>query len=436
MPFISSLWSVPFMGIVLSMSFLPLLCPKFWEKYAFSVPLFWSAAYLFSVGCFFGVAEILPAVVEPLLADYIPFMALIFALYVVSGGIFVDFPGRRGPFFNTAFLFFGSVIAGWIGTTGATALLIRPFLRANSGRKYTVHLPVFFIFLVANAGGAATPLGDPPLFMGFLKGIDFFWFIRHLYLFLTCTVLLLCALFFAIDFLLFRREAAVVSVPDENKSVEFEGKINLILTAAILAAVMFCNFDGEFSLCGGKFSRSSLTRSAFLLIIALISMKITPTGIREKNMFSSEPIKEVAQLFAGIFITVTPIISILHQGSNGTFGGLFDWMAPGGEFLAERCFWVSGLLSSVLDNAPTFLIFFHMTAGDPGVLMTTKSHILTAFSLSTVFMGALTYIGNAPNLIVKSVSLQYGAKVPSFLGYMVWSAAVMLPILTLISRFL
>jgi Na+/H+ antiporter NhaD/arsenite permease-like protein len=170
--------------------------------------------------------------------------------------------------------------------------------------------------------------------------------------------------------------------------------------------------------------------------VSLISLIITPSKIREKNDFSFAPIKEIAELFAGIFITVAPVISILSQGSDGAFGRLFDWIAPGGEFAASRCFWVSGILSSILDNAPTFLIFFHLTAGDPNVLMTAKANVLTAFSISTVFMGALTYIGNAPNLIVKSVAVSRGIKVPSFLGYVAWSAAILLPIFAVISYFL
>jgi Na+/H+ antiporter NhaD/arsenite permease-like protein len=418
------------------MSFLPLLGPKFWEKYSCYVPLFWSAVYLLPVSYCFGFSKIAPAIFEPILADYIPFIILIATLYVVSGGIFVDFPRGNGPLFNSLFLFFGSIVAGWIGTTGAAALLIRPFLRANLGRRHTTHLMVFFIFLVANVGGAATPLGDPPLFIGFLKGIDFFWFIKHLYPFLFGTTTVLCLLFFIIDFILFRIDLGISYDKGNEPVFRIQGSSNIILIILILLSVIFCNFKGGFMLCGENFSYSSILRNFLLLLISLISLKITPDEIRIKNSFSLAPIKEIAELFAGIFITVTPIINILHQGINGEFRNLFQWIAPQGEFIADRCFWVSGALSSILDNAPTFLIFFHLTAGDPHVLMTLKSNILTAFSLSTVFMGALTYIGNAPNLIVKSVSITHGLKVPSFLGYMIWSFAILLPIFAAISCFL
>ncbi|MDR2158129.1 MAG: sodium:proton antiporter [Holosporaceae bacterium] len=436
MEFTSALWSVPFLGIILSTSFLPLTCPKFWEKYSCYTPLFWTIAYLLFVFLFFGASKIFEAVFEPIFAEYIPFIILISTLYVVSGGIFVDFPRGYGPLFNTGFLLCGSVVAGWIGTTGAAALLIRPFLRANSGRKHSAHLMVFFIILVANIGGAASPLGDPPLFIGFLKGIDFFWFVKRLYPILCGATLALCLIFFLMDSFFFRIDRGVYNRRENEPILTIKGYGNIALIGGVLLAVIFCNFQGEFNLFNENFSYASLLRNILLLAISLISLKITPSQIREKNSFSFVPIKEVAELFAGIFITVAPVINILRQGANGEFYRLFEWIAPNGEFVAARCFWVSGILSSILDNAPTFLIFFHLTSGDPNVLMTAKSNILTAFSISTVFMGALTYIGNAPNLIARSVSADYGIKVPSFLGYMGWSFAILLPIFVIISYLL
>ncbi|MDR2067571.1 MAG: sodium:proton antiporter [Holosporaceae bacterium] len=436
MEFSSFLWACPFLGIVFSMSFFPLLFPNFWHKYASCVPLFWSLIYLVFVAYFFGVFQIFNAVCEPLLEDYLPFIILIAALYAVSGGIFVDFPRANGPIFNALFLLFGSVLAGWIGTTGASTLLIRPFLRANAGRKKCSHLVVFFIFLVANIGGSATPIGDPPLFIGFLKGIDFFWFIKHLYPVIFGATFALIALFLVIDSILFKNDPA----KDRNRGAEsafiLRGKINLLLMAAILLIVIFCNFSGEISLYGHRFSYSSIIRNGSLVIIALISLRITPKEIHKRNGFSVAPIREVAELFAGIFVTVAPIISMLQQGADGTFGNVFRWMAPSGEFIANRCFWASGLLSSLLDNAPTFLIFFHLTSGDAQALMTVKSHILATFSISTVFMGALTYLGNAPNLMVRSIAKHYSIKTPSFLGYLLWSCAILLPIFAVISAYL
>ncbi|MDR1375796.1 MAG: sodium:proton antiporter [Holosporaceae bacterium] len=433
MEFSSFLWVCPFCGIVFSMSFFPLLFPNFWRKYACYVPLSWSLIYLVFVAYFFGLSQIVDAIFDPLLVDYLPFIILIATLYIVSGGIFVDFPRGNGPIFNALFLLFGGFLAGWIGTTGASMLLIRPFLRANAGRKRCSHLVVFFIFLVANIGGSATPIGDPPLFIGFLKGIDFFWFIRNLYPIIGSTIFALVALFLIIDFILFKGDPATGRNGAAQSVFVLEGKVNLFLMAAVLFIVISCNFSCEVSLWGHKFNYSSILRNGLLVAIALISLRITPREIHKKNGFSAAPLREVAELFAGIFITIAPIISILQQGVNGALGGVFRWIAPAGEFIANRCFWASGLLSSLLDNAPTFLIFFHLTSGDAQTLMTVKSHILAAFSISTVFMGALTYLGNAPNLMVRSIAEHHAVKTPSFMEYLLWSSVILLPIFAVIS---
>jgi Na+/H+ antiporter NhaD/arsenite permease-like protein len=250
------------------------------------------------------------------------------------------------------------------------------------------------------------------------------------------TISFLCLLFFVTDYFLFKADQRLSYENTGEPLFKVQGLMNVALTAIILLTVIFCNFDGTFKLGEQNFSRSAFLRNIILLLVSMVSLKFTSAEIREKNSFSLAPIKEIAGLFAGIFITVTPITEMLHQGPNGAFGCLFKWITSNGEFIASRCFWFSGILSSVLDNAPTFLIFFHLTSGDPNILMTVKSDILTAFSVSTVFMGALTYIGNAPNLIVKSISVSYGLRVPSFLGYMAWSITVLIPVFVIISLFL
>lgn len=436
MDFSNLLWLVPFFGIIFSMSFLPLLCPNFWHKHSGKVPMFWTVLYLSSVCYVFGFFKIFEAILDPIVVHYIPFIVLIASLYITSGGIFLDFPRGYGPIFNVCFLFLGSMLAGWIGTTGAATLLIRPLLRVNADRRYKTHILVFFIFLIANIGGLATPLGDPPLFIGFLEGVDFFWFIKHLYPFLLCTSLALCFLFFVIDSVLFYRDPGIYVNRTDEPIFILHGIRNLGLIILILSLVIFCNFKSEFSLFDIKFSYASLIRNVSLAAIALFSLKITRSEIRQKNCFSMEPIKEVAELFAGIFITVTPIIYILHKGCDGELKFLFDWMTSNGEFIATRCFWASGVLSSILDNAPTFLMFFHLTSGNAIELMGAKSNILIAISISTVFMGALTYIGNAPNLMVKSISEDYGVEAPSFIGYLLWSITILVPIFFIVSMFL
>lgn len=436
MDFSSALWAIPFLGIILSMSFFPLAFPQFWDRYGGCVPFFWSAVYLIAVGYVFGISEIFPAIFKPLAGHYVSFIVLISALYIASGGIFVDFSHKHGPLFNTMFLFCGSLLAGWIGTTGASVLLIRPLLRANSERAYKTHLVIFFIFLISNVGGAATPLGDPPLFLGFLEGVDFFWFIRNLFPYILFTSGSLCFLFFIVDTFLYRSEVKQSSECGNLSGFTVEGGTNLFLVLCILLTVILCNFEGEFELLGDKYSYASALRSVILGAIAIISLKFTSQVPREKNYFSFAPIREVAELFIGVFITVAPIIHILHKGSAGELKFIFDWIAPAGEFIADRCFWASGLLSSILDNAPTFLIFFHMISGNAVEMMTAKANLLTTISISTVFMGAVTYIGNAPNLMVRSISKDYGVSTPTFAGYIVWSVAILFPLFYLITRFL
>lgn len=437
MEFSSLLWTIPFLGIIFSMSFMPLLCPKFWHKYGMYVPAFWTVTYLFFIGYAFSPTHIFAATYEPIFDHYIPFIVLISALYIVSGGIYIDFPRSNGPMFNVTFLFLGSLLSGVIGTTGAATLLIRPLLRANIQRRYKTHILVFFIFLVANIGGISTPLGDPPLFIGFLEGVDFFWFIKNLYQYQFATTLILCFIFFSMDMFLLKTEQYVLPKEIERDSyIVLRGKRNIILILCILATVIFCNFKNTFELFGENFSYASLLRNVILILIGVVSLLITPPSIREKNSFSLEPIAEVVNLFASIFITVTPIITMLHQGVDGPLKFIFDWIAPAGNVVAAKCFWASGLLSSILDNAPTFLIFFHMLSGNAQELMTVKSQLLTAISISTVFMGAITYIGNAPNLMVRSIAANYGIEAPSFVGYMLWSLAFLIPIFLGISLLL
>ena len=436
MDFCSVLWAIPFLGIIFSMSFVPLIAPKFWHKYSDATPFFWTALYLVGVCCVFGLRQTVIATVEPIASDYISFVVQIATLYIISGGIYMNFPRGQGPIFNVTLLFIGSVLAGWIGTTGAATLLIRPFLRANAKRKHKTHLMVFFIFLIANIGGAATPLGDPPLFIGFLNGIDFFWFIKHLYPVLFGTIFALCTIFFIVDLILFKKDTGNYFVKRDDAIFEIKGYRNLFFLIVVLFTVILCNFDGGFYIGGEFFHYSSLLRNFILIAVSFISIKTTPKIIREQNDFSYAPIIEIATLFVGIFITVTPIIHILHKGTEGSLAFIFNSITDNGEFILSRCFWISGLLSSILDNAPTFLIIFHLASGDAQVLMNAKASLLMSFSISTVFMGALTYIGNAPNLMVRSISQSFGVKVPSFLGYMVWSVGILIPLFFIISKFL
>lgn len=437
MDFTSIMWGIPCIGIIFSMSFIPLISAKFWNEYNKHVLIFWTTIYAVCAGFVFGATNTLQSIAEAIFSDYISFIIQISTLFIVSGGIFINLARKSTPLFNTVFLFGSSILAGWIGTTGTATLMIRPILRANSHRHYRVHLMVFFIFLVANIGGAFTPLGDPPLFVGFTNGIDFFWFVKHLYPYIFGTLFFLCGLFFVIDSSLLRKEIREERfseiVDDEPPEFVIKGKFNIVLLGLVLLTVMFCNSDATFTVFHEKYHWSSVIRNIILVSISLISLKFTPKTIRERNHFSMAPIQEVAELFAGIFITATPIIEILHQGRQGSLHWIFEQITHNGEFVLKKCFWISGLLSSILDNTPTFLIFFHLTSGNAQDLMTTHADLLTSFSIATVFMGALTYIGNAPNLMVRSISKNYGVKVPSFLEYMGWSFGILIPVFLVIS---
>lgn len=438
--FSSLMWLVPFFGIILSMSFLPILVPIFWSKYSAYVPAFWTLVYLSFVFVSFDVNFLMHSVFESIAAEYLPFIILIASLYITSGGIYVEFKTKNIIIFNSIFLFLGSIIAGWIGTTGAAMLLIRPFLRINKARKYKTHLVIFFIFLISNIGGAASPLGDPPLFIGYINGIDFFWFIKNLFPYWIGSICALCIVFFIVDSVIYNKHDKCNEKIKANDSQAFsmsmKGQRNVFLIFMILSIIIFVDSDMKFSIFGVVCKEASLYRNLALTIVSCLSLVITPKAIREKNEFSFTPIREVSELFAGIFITVTPIIQMLHQGASGSLKFIFDIVAPNGEILPQKCFWISGVLSSVLDNAPTFLIFFHMASGDAQALMTSQSHLLIAISLATVFMGAMTYIGNAPNLMVKSISEKHKVEMPSFLGYIGWSILFLVPIFIIISAFL
>lgn len=239
-----------------------------------------------------------------------------------------------------------------------------------------------------------------------------------------------------IDTFYFKMETGKFDLSRDNVSFSINGTRNLLLLIMVLLTVILCEFPGEFNFAGESYNYSSVLRNILLVSISILSLKVTHKNVRELNGFTMAPIREVAEFFIAIFITVSPILSILEKGSNGALSFIFDWIAPNGQFVLSKCFWASGLLSSILDNAPTFLIFFHMSSGNAVELMTTKASILMSFSISTVFMGALTYIGNAPNLMVRSIAESNNIKVPSFLGYLGWSVTILVPIFLVISYLL
>ncbi|MBU6438388.1 MAG: sodium:proton antiporter, partial [Betaproteobacteria bacterium] len=353
--------------------------------------------------------------------------------YVVAGGIYLRGNLHGSPALNTALLGVGAVLASVMGTTGASMLMIRPVIRANDNRRHAAHVVVFFIFIVANAGGALTPLGDPPLFLGFLKGVDFFWTLRHLWPQTLFLVGVLLALFFAIDTFYFRREPALARDPTpDTHRLGFIGGVNFWLLGAVVGVVLLSGVwhpGVSLQVAGVDLALEGLVRDAGLLGVIALSLALTPKEAHERNHFSWAPIREVAVLFGGIFLTIIPVIALLRAGVNGPFGPVVAAVTGGdGRPDPFMYFWVTGALSSFLDNAPTYLVFFNTAGGDATQLMGALAPTLAAISTGAVFMGANSYIGNAPNFMVKAIVEERGIRMPSFFGYMAWSGTVLLPL--------
>ena len=432
--------AIPFLGIIFSISFWPLINGNFWHKNSRRILFAWSIVYVLMQILCNGVTVASFSVCESLLKHYIPFILLIASLFIVTGGIFVDFPKiRHGALTNSLFLFFGSVLAGWIGTTGAASLLIRPMLRLNEHRKYRTHVIMFFILLIANIGGVASPIGDPPLYIGYLEGMDFFWPIKNLWHYLFLILISLCFVFFVIDKYLWNKEDSTKEGElrhGPGSIVTLHGKRNVILLIAILASLVFCRSNENFEILGIYLNKGAVIRDSILLGICILGGKFYSKIAHQKNEFSYAPLIEVVEIFLAIFITVAPLLDMLALGVDGPFSSIFKFIAPHGEMSTLKAFWGCGLLSSLLDNSPTFLIFFYMAGGDAIKLMGEHANILKAIVMSSVFMGGLTYIGNAPNFVVKSIAVSNGVCMPGFLKYILISSCILLPVFVAISLLL
>lgn len=428
------LWLLaPFVGLLLSIAIMPLTIGDWFEHNRnkaivagfFGLPVLTYLWLGFAPG---GGEEIVHTARE-----YVSFMVLLAALFTISGGIYITGNLLGTPRTNVSFLLVGAVLANIVGTTGAAMVLIRPILRANSERTHTKHVVIFSIFVICNLGGLLTPLGDPPLFLGFLRGVDFFWTLRLLPQWLV-GVGLTTAIFLVLDIYLYRREPAKALRDDAQDYVPMrvKGKINLLFLAGVVLAVLFSD---RLSAAGEAIGFPFL-REALMVAMLLLSLGFGPSGTRASNFFSWRPIIEVAVIFAGIFATMVPALAIL-RAHGGSLGLTQPW----------HFFWATGALSSFLDNAPTYLAFTSTAQGYLGVgdmtgLMSTQVHaaigsapaaFLAAISTGAVFMGANSYIGNAPNFMVKAIAEHQGVRMPSFGGYMVYSGAVLLPIFAIVT---
>ena len=435
------LWScIPFACMLLSIALCPLLMAEFWHHHFGKISAFWAV----SLGLPFLIVfkgDALYEILHIILADYVPFIILLWSLYTVSGGILLRGKLRGTPVVNMIMLIIGTALASWMGTTGAAMLLIRPFLRANNYRKNRTFMVVFFIFLVANIGGSLTPLGDPPLFLGFLHGVSFFWtfnILPHMML----VVILLLAIYFFLDTYHYRKEG--VSAPEEDEikqPLKLEGIHNFIFLAGIVGAVLMSGIVdwGEVNTFGVHRAVQDWTRDILLIIMGILSLVTTKRSLREDNDFTWFPIVEVAYLFIGIFITMIPCLLILKAGSDGALAFLVN-----GVTQPHHYFWVTGALSSFLDNAPTYLTFFNTALGSfyagmteaeaVPLLMTENAIYLKAISAGAVFFGACSYIGNAPNFMVRSISEEAGTPMPSFFGYILkYSLISLIPVFVVVN---
>lgn len=431
---------VPFVGLLLSIAVLPLAAPRFWHHHYGKVTVAWALLGILPIVKDFGATVALNEILHVALLDYVPFAILLTTLYTVTGGVCITGRLVGTPEANAAMLGIGTLLAGFMGTTGASMLLIRPILCANEARRYKAHIFVFFIFLVSNVGGALSPLGDPPLFLGFLRGVEFFWPTVHLLLPTATVAAVLLSLFYSIDTVLYRREVAeglhpVLPANGEGR-LAIEGGINLALLFAVLMAVLASgkiDLLGTTKINGLRLDLDGVLRDVVLLGLAILSLYLTAPSVRTSNNFNWGPMAEVALLFAGIFVTIIAPLAILRAGHAGALGGVMAHLMDEGRPVDAMFFWITGGLSSFLDNAPTYLVFFNAAGGDPQQLMGPLATTLTAISAGAVYMGAMTYIGNAPNLMVRSIVESRGVRMPSFFGYMAWSLGILGPVLALVT---
>ena len=427
---------IPFVGILLSIAIIPLVAHDFWHHNFGKIAAFWAILFIVPFAVTLGFSLALYEFLHVMLLEYFPFIILLLSLYTVAGGVCLKGSLVGTPILNTGILFIGTVLASWMGTTGAAMLLIRPLIRANQWRKNKVHVVIFFIFLVANIGGSLTPLGDPPLFLGFLQGVSFFWTTKAMLMPLIIVSIIVLITFFFLDTFYYNKEKD--NQPESvGEKLSIEGKFNFILLIGVVFSVLLSGFwhpHKYIDLYGVHVQYQNIARDILLLIIAAISWKMTSMSIRETNGFTWFPIQEVAKLFSGIFVTIIPAIAILKAGTSGALALVVNAVtSENGEPVNMMYFWLTGILSSFLDNAPTYLVFFNTAGGDAEVLMTSLNETLLAISAGAVFLGAMTYIGNAPNFMVKSIAEENKIEMPSFFGYMIWSICFLVPVFILVS---
>jgi Na+/H+ antiporter NhaD/arsenite permease-like protein len=443
------LWSaLPFVGILLSIALMPLLVPTFWHHHFGKVAAGWAILFAVPFLIIFR-GEAFYEIMHIILVDYIPFIIVLWGLFTVGGGIVLRGHLVGKPIVNAALLLIGTLLASWVGTTGAAMLLIRPVIRANGWRKHKQHIIIFFIFLVANIGGSLTPLGDPPLLLGFIHGVPFFWTLA-LFVPMAFVVVILLCIFYLMDSYFYNRETGTPPVDPGDDPISIDGLHNFIFLGGILVLVLMSGtlHLSSVNILGVHVPWQDIIRNFGIIIMLYLGFKTTSDELRAANGFSWEPILEVAYLFAGIFITIIPALAILKAGTDGAMAALIEAVE-----MPWHYFWATGILSSFLDNAPTYLTFFNTALGklhltEPQIAAYLASGVgegdlltrlelfevmLVAISMGAVFMGAMTYIGNAPNFMVRAIAEENKIPMPSFFGFMLWSVAILIPVFILVT---
>ncbi len=415
---------VPFAGLLLSIALGPMLAPRTWHRWSRIVMLGWSLALLLGDAAVLGPLPAAASLRDAILVQYLPFITLLLALYVAAGGIVIAGGPWGQPAGNTALLAIGTLVGGVVGTTAAAMTLIHPFLRANAHRSRKGHLVVFFIVLVANAGGALSPIGNPPLYVGFLQGVPFLWPM----IWLTWPLVLLSAPLLLGFYLLDGQLARSEPHPRQQEPLRLHGAGNLGLIAVVAASEMAFGAwrRDTVAIFGASVPAGHLASVLLCVAVSLVSVAITPNAHRRRNMFSWAPMGEVAELFAAIFITIGPVTAMLQTGPAGPLGGVFRLVTnAAGAPVPAAYFWLTGLFSAFLDNAPTYLVFFGLAGNDASLLSGPLARTLVAISAGSVFFGGLTYVGSAPNLMIRAIAAHRGVRMPGFFGYSLFATLVL-----------
>ena len=434
---LSLLWAIPFGGMLASIALGPRFAAQLWDPHYGKAAFFWAMLALIPLAITFGPRATGEALFNVITLDYLPFILMLFALYTTSGGLHIAGRFQTSPAINTGLLAAGALAANLIGSIGAAMVLIRPLLRANATRRGNAHVMIFFIFIVGNIGAALSPLGNPPLFLGFLRGVDFFWFAANLWRPTLLSLALLLGVFYLFDAYFFRREEQHAEARVTPSALRISGGVNLALIGVAIAAIVMSAVwrpGISIDILGTRLELQNLLREGLMLAVGLVSLRLTSKATHVANGFEWHPLVEVAALFAGIFITILPVMAMLQVGAAGPLHPLIAIVTRAdGSPDNPAYFWMTGLLSSFLDNAPAYLVFFQVAGGDPAQLMGPLATTLAALSFGAASMGAMTYIGNAPNFMIYAMARRAGVKMPGFFAFLVWSAAILLPLFGLLT---